>query len=95
MEEFRPVIVDSLVARLIGTKQVRLADFVQVKGHGCRISERARRTLIESYERRMLTLAGGSMGGHKPYRQLLADQGLLLAKAIEDEKIAYRPYLWR
>lgn len=96
MEEFRPLITDTVVLRLVGTNQVGAADFTCDDAAGCRISPRGRRALIEEFERRMLTVVGyPALGRRAPYREVLVLQAEHLARAIGGQVPAYRPMPWR
>ncbi|MDQ1249446.1 MAG: hypothetical protein QG597_3821, partial [Actinomycetota bacterium] len=54
IEEFRPILVDSVVFSLLGRSQVTTSDFDLVPDGPCRMTRDARDALITAYERRML-----------------------------------------
>lgn len=96
MEEWRPVIVDSVVLRMIATEQVQPEDFTYDPVTGCRMTDKARKALLESYERRMLTkVSSGDAGVREAYRRLLVGQARRLAEHLEFPEAPYASYLWR
>lgn len=96
MEEWRPVIVDSVVLRIIATDQLEPTDFTYDPQTGCRLTDKSRRALLEGYERRMLTrVSSGQAGIREPYRRLLVRQARQLAEHLVDPHMPYTPYLWR
>ena len=56
IEEFRPILVDSVVFALLGRGQVRPEDFETTDEGGCRMSKEARDIFITGYEKRLLQL---------------------------------------
>ncbi|MFE8950322.1 CRISPR-associated endonuclease Cas1 [Streptomyces sp. NPDC007856] len=98
VEEFRPVIVDSLVVRLLATGQLSPGDFIvdETGGKGCRMNDAARRTFLAAYERRMLTLARHPWAGRTTsYRVALTLQARLLAAVLDGREDTYTPLPWR
>ena len=96
VEEWRPVLVDSVVLRLVATSQLSPADFTIDSKRGCRMSDDARRKFLVAYQKRMLTIAGAaSDGGREAYRRLLVRQARALAECLEDGSLAYHPHVWR
>lgn len=98
IEEFRPVIVDSLVVRLLATGQLSPGDFTvdETGGKGCRMNDAARKTFLAAYERRMLTLAHHPWAGRKTsYRAALTLQARLLAAVLDGREDTYTPLSWR
>ncbi|MHA3948940.1 CRISPR-associated endonuclease Cas1 [Cellulomonas bogoriensis] len=96
MEEWRPVIVDSTVLRIISNKRLKPSDFTFDAKQGARMTAHARQTFLREYEARMLTLAGSDAGaGRQPYRRLIATQAMRLAEALRTPGGPYRPYVWR
>ena len=95
MEEFRPVIVDSVVLRVINTGQLTPTDFEERLG-GVYMSDTARRTFVEAYERRMNTEVIHPLRGETmTYREVILTQARLLAKVCLGEEAEYRPFLVR
>jgi CRISPR-associated protein Cas1 len=58
VEEFRPVLVDSVALRAVRTSMLRQTDFVRLDGPpaSCLLTRDGRHTFLAAYERRMLTL---------------------------------------
>jgi CRISPR-associated protein Cas1 len=56
MEEFRPLIVDTVVLRCATTGMVRPEEFETIPDRGRLLNAKARQTFLAAYERRMLTL---------------------------------------
>jgi CRISPR-associated protein Cas1 len=93
MEEFRPVIVDSIVRRLVTGGGVTGADFIDDPQRGCRMSDRARRAFLEAYERRLLTLSSDARSpGRRPYREIIRRSATAVATSLVDPA---RPYVSR
>ncbi|WP_083934465.1 CRISPR-associated endonuclease Cas1 [Nocardiopsis baichengensis] len=97
IEEFRPLIVDAVVARLLLGAKLTPADFETPQAErGCRMKPDALKTFLAAYETRMLTLARHpGLGRRVSYRTALVAQARLLAAVIAGEEQAYRPLAWR
>lgn len=96
MEEFRPLIVDSVVLRCVTTGVVRPDEMDIHPEHGCRLNTRARRAFLAAYERRMLTLFTHETAGRRvSYRVGLGLQAKALARTILDSHRPYRPVRWK
>jgi CRISPR-associated protein Cas1 len=95
MEEFRPIVADSVVLWLVNNRVVAPEDFVR-RGPACALKDGARRRVIEAYEARMDTLIQHSLFGYQvSYRRVLEIQARLLARAITGELRAYKPFTTR
>ncbi len=95
MEEFRPIVADSVVLWLVNNRVVAPEDFVR-RGPACALKDGARRRVIEAYEARMDTLIQHPLFGYQAsYRRVLEIQARLLARAITGELRAYRPFTTR
>ena len=95
MEEFRPIVADSVVLWLVNNRVVAPEDFVR-RGPACALKDGARRRVIEAYEARMDTLIQHPLFGYQAsYRRVLEIQARLLARAIAGELRAYRPFTTR
>lgn len=95
MEEFRPLIGDSVTLTLLNNHILDREDFV-TRGSGCALREPARRKVIEAYEARMNTLIRHPLFGYQvSYRRVLEIQARLLARAISSELPTYRPFTTR
>jgi len=95
MEEFRPLVADSVALGLINNRVLERRDFV-VRGRSCALREDARREVVRAYEARMDTLIRHPLFGYQvSYRRILEIQARLLARAIAGEIPAYRPFTTR
>lgn len=95
MEEFRALIVDTTVLRLVGTRAVQLLGFTSGPA-GCRMDLATRRALVTELERRLLTRVTHPLT-HKPvsYRECLEEQALQLARLVTGGVPCYIPMPWR
>jgi CRISPR-associated protein Cas1 len=85
MEEFRPLVADSVVITAVNTRVVGEDDFIRV-GHGVALRDGARRRFIDAYERRMAEVIRHPVFGYRvSYRRVLAVQARLLARYILGE----------
>ncbi|MFW6638523.1 CRISPR-associated endonuclease Cas1 [Nocardiopsis algeriensis] len=98
MEEFRPVIVDSVVTGLVlgGKVAPEGFDHPADEGQGCRMAPETLKVFLAAYEKRMLTLARHpGLGRRVSYRAALTAQARLLAAVLAGREDAYRPMVWR
>jgi CRISPR-associated protein Cas1 len=95
MEEFRPVIVDSIVLRLVNTRRLREEHFIGVEERpGVYLAEEGKRRFLEQYEERLNTrIAYGPTGEQVTYRRCLELQARHLARVLQGREDVYRPYL--
>ncbi len=85
MEEFRPIVADSVVLQLVNTGEIKSKDFVLVAG-ACSLTSGGRRKVIQSYERRMDTSITHPLFGYSvSYRRILEMQARLLARFLSGE----------
>jgi len=85
MEEFRPLIADSVVLSCINTQAVTVDDFI-TGATGCALKERGRKALLEAYARRLDELVTHPVFGYRiSYRQVLHVQARLLARYLQGE----------
>lgn len=95
MEEFRALLVDTAVLRLIALGAVTPTGFT-LTGAGCRMDQPTKRALIEELERRMLTRVVHPVRKQPMhYRQCLEEQAQLLARALVTPGLDYNPMPWR
>ncbi len=95
MEEFRPLICDSVVLQVIRTRELAESDFI-VRGGGCTLTPAGRRTLIGAYERRMDTTVIHPIFKYSvSYRRVLEIQARLLARYLMGEILEYPPFRTR
>ena len=95
MEEFRPIIADSVVISAINNAEVRTGDFV-MRGHAAALKDRGRRRFIEAFERRLDSLITHPVFGYRiSYRRVLAVQARLLGRYLMGEIPHYPPFRTR
>ncbi len=95
MEEFRPLVADSVVLSTINTRGVSPGDFVRAAG-SCAMKTRARKRLIEAYERRLDQLVTHPVFGYRiSYRRVFEVQARLLARCLAGEIDDFPPFLTR
>ena len=95
MEEFRPVVVDSVVLTLVNTRALQASDFIAEFG-AYRLTETGRRTFLTKFEERLSTEVEHPTFGYKAsYRRSLKLQARLLGKALAGEIDAYPPFVVR
>lgn len=95
MEEFRPIIADSVVLQCVNTGAIKPADFIQ-NSLGVSLSPPARKKLIQTYERRMDQLVTHPLFHYRvTYRRILAVQARLLGRFLLGELDHYPQFLTR
>ncbi|WP_334144290.1 CRISPR-associated endonuclease Cas1 [Rhabdothermincola sp.] len=100
IEEFRPLIVDSVVVRALKTGMLR-ADSFEYQDAGddktnCRCTGPGLKRFIAAYERRMLTVFSHAVSGRRvSYRVGVQLQARLLADALSKTDGVYQPILWK
>jgi len=95
MEEFRPLIVDSIVLSAVNTGAVQSDDFIR-RGGAVALTGSGRAKFIRAYERRMDELATHPVFGYRvSYRRILEIQARLLARFLSGEIAEYPPFATR
>lgn len=95
MEEFRPLIVDSVVLSAINTGAVKGSDFV-CRGGAVALTPAGRGAFLRAYERRMDELVSHPVFGYRiSYRRVLEVQVRLLARHLSGELAEYPPFATR
>lgn len=97
MEEFRPVIADSIVLKIVNSNILAEADF-QKKDEGGMVllSQAAIKKVLHQYEERLLTTVVHPLIGHQvTYRRCLELQVRQLARVINGDEKEYKPFLVR
>lgn len=95
MEEFRPIIADSVVLGLLNNGEIALSDFV-IRAGGVSLTDNGRRTVLRAYERRMDTEIKHPMFGYRiTYRRTLEVQSRLLGAYLLGEIPAYVAFTTR
>ena len=89
VEEFRPLIADSVCLTLINNGELGSEHFV-VRGNAAALTQNGRRKVIEASERRMDTLVTHPLFGYSvSYRRILEIQTRLLSRHLLGELSAY------
>jgi len=92
MEEFRPIIADSVVITAINTRMLKSEDFVEIVG-GCELKDSGRKHFFKAYQARMNQEATHPLFQYKvTYRRMLELQVRFLAKVLTNEWSEYIPY---
>ncbi|MBZ0232895.1 MAG: CRISPR-associated endonuclease Cas1 [Deltaproteobacteria bacterium] len=95
MEEFRPIIVDSVVLSAVNTGAVQAADFIN-RGGAWALTPAGRGKFIRAYERRMDELVTHPTFGYRvSYRRILEVQVRLLARFLMGELPEYPAFATR
>ncbi len=85
MEEFRPLIADSVVLQLINNGEVDPGSFVR-RGGAVALTDAGRKKFLLAYERRMNHLIRHPIFGYRiSYRRVLEVQARLLARHLSSE----------
>jgi len=94
MEEFRSVIVDSVVVSAINNGEIGEQDFVHATG-SVAMSSRGRKAFLAAYERRLAQEITHPVFGYRiSYRRVFEIQARLLARTVQgeiEELPAFRP----
>src|SRR5690606_15773145 len=95
MEEFRPLIVDSVVLTLVNNSILRVAHFKEEFGT-YRLTDTGRRTFLTRLEARFdETITHPTFNYKATYRRCLELQARLLAKTLMNEIPTYPPFTVR
>jgi CRISP-associated protein Cas1 len=95
MEEFRPLIADSVVLTLINNGEVQHQDFISTLG-GVALTQGGRMQLLSAYERRMRQEIIHPVFGYRiSYRRVLEVQARLLGRFLMGEINKYPSFLTR
>lgn len=95
IEEFRPLIADSVAISVINNGEVRPADFITRAG-SVALKADGRKRLLEAYERRLDTEVTHPRFGYAVnYRRVFEIQARLLARFLTGEIPAYEPFCTR
>jgi CRISPR-associated protein Cas1 len=94
MEEFRPLVADSLVLSVLNNRELQPDDFTESLG-AYRLSEDGRKRFLQSFERKMNDEFKHPVFGYRcTYRRAIELQARLLSRYLQ-EGIAYKPLLLR
>jgi CRISPR-associated endonuclease Cas1/CRISPR-associated protein Cas4 len=95
MEEFRPLVADSVVVNVINTGVVQRSDFV-VRGGAFALADTGRIRFLRAYERRMDELITHPIFAYRlSYRRVLEVQARLLGRFLGGEIATYPGFLTR
>lgn len=95
MEEFRPLIVDSTVLRIVNNQEIRASDFDR-RGRGIALTADGRRLFIAALEHRLRdTITHPIFGYPVTYRRALHVQARLLARAVQGDIPEYPAFTTR
>lgn len=89
LEEFRPIVADSVVINAVNTGMVQADDFIRV-GPAVALKPSARSSFLRAYEQRMDALVTHPLFGYRVnYRRVLEIQARLLARVLTGEAPRY------
>ncbi len=95
LEEFRPVIADSVVLTLLNNEMVTRADFMVWKD-GCHLTEGGRKAFFTAYEQRKATVVTHPVYGYRmSYSRMLEVQARMLAAYVRGTVPAYTGFTVR
>ena len=95
MEEFRPVIADSVVLTLINNDMLEPSDFINWRG-ACQLTDSGRRAFFNAYEQRKSTEISHPIYGYKmSYSRMLEVQARMLAAYVRGEIPSYTGFAVR
>jgi CRISPR-associated protein Cas1 len=95
MEEFRPVIADSVVLTLINNESLSKADFIIWRG-ACNLTDAGRKTFFAAYEQRKATVVTHPVYGYRmSYARMLEVQARMLAAFARGEIPSYTGFTVR
>ena len=95
MEEFRPLIADSVVLSVVNTGIVTTNDFVS-SGPACALSDDGRKKFIQAFESRLESEITHPIFGYRiSYRRILAVQLRLLGRVLTGEIATYPAFITR
>jgi CRISPR-associated protein Cas1 len=96
MEEFRPVIADTVVWALLNKRMLAPSDFAPSQDDGIRLTPDGWRVFARHYTRRLETrIRIPGRATQTTYRKLLEIQAWQLVRVIEGAQLAYEPYVSR
>lgn len=95
IEEFRPLIADSVVIGLINNGEIRPSDFISRAG-SVALKPDGRKRVLEAYERRLDTEVTHPVFGYSvSYRRVFEVQARLLGRFLTGEIAGYAPFCTR
>ena len=95
MEEFRPLIADSVAITLFNNRELTPDDFIRT-GIGISLVSEAKKRVLAGYEKRLQTEIAHPIFGYKvSYRRVLEVQARLLARVLTGELKQYPAFVTR
>jgi len=95
MEEFRPIVADSVAVTLLNTCEITASDFIRRAG-GVALTDAGRRTVLRAYERRLDTEIRHPLFQYRiTYRRVLEVQARLLGAYLLGEVPTYTAFTTR
>jgi CRISPR-associated protein Cas1 len=95
MEEFRPLVADSVVLAVVNNGVIRADDFVR-RGPAVALTPEARKRFLQAYENRLETLITHPIFGYRiSYRRVLEVQTRLLGRTLIGELAEYPAFTTR
>ncbi len=95
MEEFRPLVADSVAIGMINNAEIQSCDFISRAG-ASGLTDSGRRHVLAAYERRIDQLITHPLFGYSiSYRRVLEVQARLLSRCITGELERYVPFCTR
>lgn len=95
MEEFRPLIADSVVLQVVNTGEIAPSDFITRAG-SCALTPRGRKAVLEALERRLeATVTHPIFGYAVSYRRVMEIQARLLGRWLGEEIATYPAFRTR
>lgn len=95
MEEFRPIIADSVVLTLLNNDALEPNDFITWRG-ACQLTDSGRRVFFNAYEQRKGTVITHPVYGYKmSYSRMLEVQARMLAAFVRGEIPTYTGFMVR
>ncbi|NLI75950.1 MAG: CRISPR-associated endonuclease Cas1 [Candidatus Riflebacteria bacterium] len=92
MEEFRTVIVDSVVTRLVNQMEATPADFVPVEDRGVRMQEGMLGRFVQAFQARLAEAGADPVDGRRfPWKDLIVRQALQYKAFVLGERPEYQP----
>lgn len=96
MEEFRPIIVDSLVLTLVNKGIIKQEDFTRDQNGAMRLGKTGFKVFILQYQKRIDTQTKNmNIGKEMSYRKIFECQAQSLRNIIEGSESVYVPYQWK
>lgn len=95
MEEFRPIVGDSVAISMINSGEIETKDFIR-RGKSVTLSSSGRRKTIGAYERRLDDLVNHPVFGYSiSYRRIFEVQARLLSRFLSNEIEVYPIFVTR